>query len=196
MFPSSISNPNAPDWRNRLSTFKVSDPTPLAATVGVTTILYKMTQGSTSEPWRRSLRLLGPTMALQLVIQREVEQYMSKKDHRLVPAVCAAATAGGVSTPILMKFSFPRKPMTLKNISLIFCRETAFLLSLRVSGPLSEVLEEFYGKNKQLEYGSTFFCAALGRLWVDSFKAFSSPGKLLALGGLSVFYKYVTDIEI
>lgn len=128
---------------------------------------------------------------------------------------------GGISAPALAVFNGQTMGRTIgeslkslfqKQTYAIVARETSFLFSLRVSEPVAELMERTCGKNKVVEYGSTFATGVIGSLvghpadtaltlWqkgrqVENLSQLmrGGPMKALAVGGFSICYKTVKGL--
>lgn len=104
------------------------------------------------------------------------------------------------------------KSLSAKQTGAILLRETSFLFSLRVSGPLSAAMKQHFGENKAVEFGSAFVSGTIGSLighpadtaltlWQKGMKVEKlrhtmrgAPAKALAVGGFSVCYKLVNKL--
>jgi len=122
---------------------------------------------------------LGFTVFVQTAVQRTTELVLGnlsnhRKDNTITPEMVVGSLVGGcVSAPLWAKFNAKArmqpdgktvKPLSAKQTGAIVARETSFLLSLRISEPVSEAMECRFGKNKVVKYGSAFITGAAGSL--------------------------------
>ncbi len=171
---------------------------------------------------------VGLIVGTQMVVQNLVEKFLMKlsngtKDQSsgFLPMLVSSMIVGMLSAPPLAVFngqSMGMKPLqSLKRLSAkqtgaIVARETSFLFSLRVSGPVSELMKRRCGENKAVEYSSAFVSGAIGSLighpadtaltcWqknmkVDTFRQAmrGGPIKAMTVGGFSVCYKIAKEL--
>ncbi|HRD55035.1 MAG TPA: hypothetical protein PLC42_01420 [Parachlamydiaceae bacterium] len=169
---------------------------------------------------------IGMIVGTQLIAQDRVEKIamkcMGTKDPKDVKVMfISAAIVGLISAPALAVFNGQtikgRTPMeclrslSVKQASAIVTRETSFLLAIRISGPLSEMMKNRTENNKIAQYASMFFTGAIGSLvghpadtaltlWQKNKKISGvsslmrgSIAKAIALGGFSVVYNVISE---
>lgn len=123
---------------------------------------------------------IGISLAIQLSIQRTTEkilwnQLKEREESKRIwlSIIGGSSTAALASVPLLTILqsrsqNLPCLPslsqLTARQVILMTGREMTFLLSLRLSDPLSNAVESALGKNKPMEYACTFVCATTGRL--------------------------------
>ncbi len=168
--------------------------------------------------------IVGTQMISQNLIEKGFKAIMKgisgKEDHFALMLV-TSMIVGGISAPALAVFNGQTMGRTVKEslrslsqkqTIAIVTRETSFLFSLRVSKPMSEFMEDRCGKNKAVEYGSTFAAGAIGSLvghpadtaltlWqkgrnVENLSQLmrGGPVKALTVGGFSICYKTVKEL--
>lgn len=168
--------------------------------------------------------IVGTQMVAQNLIEKGLKSFMkgtSDKQDSFVLMLGTSMIVGGISAPALAVFNGQTMGRTVKEslwslspkqTCAIVTRETSFLFSLRVSSPVSEYMERTCGKNKVVEYGSTFAAGAIGSfighpadtaltLWQKGRKVENlsqlmrgGPVKALTVGGFSICYKKVNEL--
>lgn len=123
--------------------------------------------------------IVGTQMIAQMITENGIKSAMKKMGFKekeiksFAPMVLSSIIVGGVSAPMLAIFNGQTmgktpteslKALCRYQVSAIIARETSFLFSLRVSEPVSEKMEETFGKSKKVEYISTFASGAIGSL--------------------------------
>lgn len=170
---------------------------------------------------------VGVTVGTQIVVQGLVEKTLLKRsDHEknskpsFTSMLTSSIVVGIVSIPALAVFNAQtmRQPVlqSLRSISVkqsgaILVRETSFLFSIRVSGPLGVLMKEKFDQTETVEYTSAFLSGAIGSLvghpadtaltlWqrgkkIINLSQLTKGGgiKALAVGGFSVCYKKIND---
>lgn len=168
---------------------------------------------------------IGMVVGTQLIIQDIAEKKLFKppaedEQPSLAMMVASSIFVGTLSAPGLAIFngqsmgrSFKQslKDLSWKQTAAIVARETSFLLSIRISDPVSEYMKEKFGDKAVVIYGSTFLSAAFGSLighpadtaltcWQKGIKlnSFShamkgGPAKGLAVGSFAVIYKVAKE---
>lgn len=153
----------------------------------------------------------------QLVFQSAINKMLFKDNmpHSFSRTLLSSAIVAGVSAPLLTMFNGRTvglsakqsiRSMSSMQIAAIVLRETSFIFSLKVSGPLKEVMHQKDLKAKPYEIAASFLSGAIGSaighpadsaltLWQKGIKiqsaALLSRGlftKSLAVGGFSVVY--------
>jgi hypothetical protein len=168
--------------------------------------------------------IVGTQMAVQRVVEKAlVERSNDQKDRS--PSfgamfVISMFVSGG-SVPALVAFNGQTmgrtvaaslRSLSARQAGAIVARETSFLFSLRVSGPMSEIMKRTFGENRAVEYASAFTSGAVGSLvghpadtaltlWQQGRKVTNlrqamrgGPVKALAVGCFSVCYKTVNEL--
>lgn len=120
---------------------------------------------------------IGAQQLFEEGIKKLKEKYGYQKDQpaSFSQMVFSSMAVGFVSVPLLAAFngrtmkkgfmeSIRDAMAKPKQAFAIISRETSFVFSLRVSSPITKYFEGKYGKNKAVEYGSSFFSGAVGSL--------------------------------
>lgn len=113
--------------------------------------------------------VVGSQMALQSVIA----QAFSKKSesHSFVSTFLSAALVAGLSAPLLTMFngktmglSFTQslKATNVRQIAAIIARETSFIFSLKLSGPMTDYMKSKNLTEKPYEIMASFISGAVG----------------------------------
>ncbi|ADI37923.1 putative membrane protein [Waddlia chondrophila 2032/99] len=173
----------------------------------------------------RASPTIGAVIGAQLVIQEIAEKKLftppiEGQQPSLLSMLVSSAFVGTLSAPGLAVFngqSMGKSLMqSLKGLSLlqtaaIVARETCFLLSIRISDPVSNHMKNKFGDHPSVIYGSTFFSAAFGSLishpadtaltcWQKGIQVNNlshamkgGPVKALAVGSFAVAYKITKE---
>jgi len=119
----------------------------------------------------------SPTVAAlvgtQLIVQKEVEARLSRSpvENNLRNMIASSAIVATASVPLLAIFNGQTVGMSplqsLRAISplqagAINLKELTFLFSVRVSGPLSDMMKKVAGDNRATTVGSHFLAGAIG----------------------------------
>lgn len=131
--------------------------------------------------------------------------------------VRSSALVGGLSAPGLAIFNGlsmgktageSLRALSMLQVAAIVKRETAFLLSMRVSDPASEYMKERFGNSPAILYGSAFASGAFGSLishpadtaltcWQQGVRVTNishamrgGPVKALSVGVFAAIYKF------
>ncbi|MBI5346154.1 MAG: hypothetical protein HZB76_03325 [Chlamydiae bacterium] len=175
----------------------------------------------------KAIPAIGITVGLQMVGQGFVENAImgasDKKDQKpsFATMLIGSAIVGGISAIPLAVFNGKTMEKTArqalmalsaKQVGVIISRETIFLLSIRMIGPLSAYMKHSCGENKAVDYGSAFASGAIGSiighpfdtaltLWQKGMEVKNvrqlmrgCPMKALAVGGFSVCYKAANEL--
>ncbi|OGN53546.1 MAG: hypothetical protein A2Y28_01765 [Chlamydiae bacterium GWC2_50_10] len=166
---------------------------------------------------------IGITIGTQMVVQGIVENLLMKKSDgqknegkELRSMIVSSMIVGGVSAPPLAVFNGQTmgrtviqslRALSIKQTGAIMTRETSFLFSLRVSGPVSSWMKRNFKESRSVEYGSAFLTAAIGSLighpadtaltlWQKEMKLKTirqslqgAPVRALAVGAFAILYK-------
>lgn len=168
--------------------------------------------------------IVGTQMVVQSIAEKTLMKFSSNKKDQpsgFIRMFASSMIVGVVSAPALAVFNgqtmgrkvlVSLKDLSAKQAGAIVARETSFLFSLRVSGPVSELMKRKFGDNKMVEYGSTFLSGAIGSLighpadtaltrWQKGMETKNfrqamkgGPIKAVAVGGFSVCYKIMKEI--
>ena len=165
----------------------------------------------------------GGIVGTQMIAQNTIEKLYAKivnqegqKEKDIGSMLVSSICVGGISAPALAIFNAQTmgknafealKRMTFKETGAIITRESSFLLSLRISEPLTKVIKNIAGDNQAVEYGTAFTSGVIGSiighpadtaltLWQNgkSIHSFSqlmkgSPVKAISVGFFAVCYK-------
>ncbi|GAB4227953.1 MAG: hypothetical protein Tsb0021_05030 [Chlamydiales bacterium] len=171
------------DSENYRKFFKHVSP-PLAASIAIIPTFYGFALKSARQlgdtsfhlTYRQSIKegvkaapINGIIVGTQLIAQNFLEGQFEKDNHASI--VISSLIVGGVSAPAYAIFNGQTMGKTaresLKNFSKyqalsIMFRETCFLFSLRISGPLNQKFKESYGENKVIKVATIFFTGSFG----------------------------------
>jgi hypothetical protein len=212
---------------------------PLAASLAVIPIFYGFMaksaeqQGQPLPPIKGSLKagckaaptiglIVGTQMVAQTLAEKSLSSLMKKTEDRenfalmlasalLVAAISAPALAVFNGQTMGKKVAESLRALSPKQALAIIARETSFLFSLRVSGPISAQMQNALGENRCVDYSSTFATGAIGSLighpadtlltlWQKGMKVANpfqtmkgAPIKAVTVGGFSIGYKAVNE---
>ena len=128
--------------------------------------------------------IIGMTIGMQIVSQGFVEKRVKwilpdqEEKENVSAMLLSSAIVGFVSSPFLAVFnglSMKRgiveslKKFSIAQAFAITARETAFLFSLRIIDPITEVMKQVFGDNKAVEYSSAFISGGVGSVVGHSF---------------------------
>ena len=121
---------------------------------------------------------VGALVGTQMITQGLIEKYLMKPSangEKSPPGFTTMLTSsiivGIASTPAAAVFNGQTmkqtavqslRALSVKQTSAIVARETSFLFSMRVTGPVSDAMKDHFGKKKSVEYASAFVSGAIG----------------------------------
>ena len=109
--------------------------------------------------------IIGTQMVTQSLCEKGLKalkpETHPKQDENFALLLLSTVIVGVASAPALAVFNGGTmgrtwkeslRALSFKQYSAIVARETSFLFSLRISGPVADYMERTYGKNKAVEY--------------------------------------------
>jgi hypothetical protein len=171
---------------------------------------------------------IGALVGTQMIAQGLIEKHLIKPSENkektppsLTTILTSSVVVGIASTPAAaifngqtMKLSAIQslRGLSAKQTGAIVSREICFLFSMRVSGPVSKAMENYFGENKAVEYASAFFSGAIGSvighpadtaltLWQKGMKVETltqamrgAPVRAVTIGAFSMSYKMIKEL--
>ncbi len=122
----------------------------------------------------RAAPTIGAIVGIQMIAQTTLEKCLIKKENNqdnLLPMFLSSMIVGAISAPALAIFNGQTMGRTLKQsikglsskqVTAIVGRESSFLLSLRISHPLSQWMKRVTGDNQATLYTSAFMSGLIG----------------------------------
>lgn len=163
--------------------------------------------------------IVGTQMVAQKLVETGLEKALGNKNKKpsFSTMLISSMTVGLASAPALAIFNGQTMGRTIKEslsgltkkqTAAIVLKETSFLFSVRITGPVSEAMKRVFGESEAVKYGSAFVSGAIGSIighpadtaltrWqkglkIDSFRQ-SMNGvftKAIALGIFSTCYEF------
>jgi len=110
-------------------------------------------------------------MMSQRVIESVMKRYRHNQEESFGTMMCSSVAVGCISTPGLVIFNGKTmgysateslRALSVIQAAAVITRETTFLFSLRISGPVSDMMKQSFGDNQIVALSSAFFTGVFG----------------------------------
>jgi hypothetical protein len=117
--------------------------------------------------------IVGTQMVAQNLAEKGIMQLTGNTEPQFISMLASSILVGAVSAAPLAVFNGMTmkqtareslSSLTARQALAIVARETSFLFSLRISGPVGEVMKENLGDSRAVKVGAAFTSGAIGSL--------------------------------
>jgi hypothetical protein len=178
----SVSNTSVTEWSKYITPFFAASVAIVPAIYGFIAKSALQAGGSAPRMQFRACLIEGlkasPTVGTMVGIQQVAEEIVEEKLQRVgwdktdfSTMLFSTVTVGAVSAPLLAIFNGqtmgwnPTKSLRMLSVKqggAIICRESAFLLGLRLSDPVAGAMQRELGESKVVDYTAAFFSGGAG----------------------------------